>query len=199
MSTSYVVTTNAGKEFEKPQSGTYHGVLADIVDLGQVTTSFQGVTKVQEMFRFIWVLNVNGKDGQPLSVTQRFGKNLHEKSNLYKSVKQIIGGAPPATIDLSKLIGVTRQLFILTETNPQGTFANVQGIAPAAAGVTVQVPQGFVRDQNKPVAEQARNKQKRAPQGQAAPQPQQANNPYQTQPTPAPAPAASGYEPDIAF
>lgn len=157
-------TTKAGKDFEKPDSGMYHGVLADVVDLGDVPTTFQGITKVQPMVRFVWILNKNGKDGKPLSVTQRFGVNLHEKSNLYKSVKQILSAAPPLTLDAESLVGSVRKLFIqreITENGNQKTdFANVLGISPADPGVTVPVPADFVRDRNKPVAEQAKNKKK---------------------------------------
>ena len=163
---SFQFTTKAGKTFEKPQTGQYHGVLADIVDLGEVPTTFNGVTKIQPMTRFIWVLNVNGTDGKPLSVTQRFNNNLHEKSNLYKSVKQILNAAPPLTLDPETLIGSTRKLFIQREITGEGQqqkdYANILGISPADPGVVVPVPTDFVRDKNKPVAEQAKNKKKAA-------------------------------------
>jgi hypothetical protein len=181
---SLVVTTNNGKQFEKPNSGMFHGILADIVELGPITTSFNGQSKTQEMVRFVWFLNINGTDGKQLSVTARYGVNLHEKSNLYKAVKQIIGGAPSLTFDLATLIGSVRQLFIVrdiqTDSNGQVVkdFANIQGVAPAQPGVTVGVPSDFVRDINKSVADQARNKKKQqftqAPQRQNAAAPQAA-------------------------
>jgi len=155
---STVVTTRAGKVFEKPESGIYQGVLADVVDLGMVTTTYKGVTKTQPMIRIIWYLNANGKDGKALSVAQKFNANLHEKSNLYKSVKQILGGAPPPTYDLDKLIGQVRTLFIVrdTELAADGVtvvkdFANVQGITPAQAGVPVpSIPADFIRSKDRP-------------------------------------------------
>lgn len=174
---SFQFTTKAGKTFEKPQTGQYLGVLADIVDLGEVATTFNGVTKIQPMTRFIWVLNANGTDGKPLSVTQRFNNNLHEKSNLYKSVKQILNAAPPLTLDPETLIGSVRNLFIQREITGEGQqqkdFANVLGISPAAPGATVTLPADFVRDKNKPVADQARNKKKAAPAQQPAVKPAQ--------------------------
>jgi hypothetical protein len=164
---SFQFTTKAGKTFEKPQTGQYLGLLADIVDLGEVATTFNGVTKTQPMTRFIWVLNANGTDGKPLSVTQRFNNNLHEKSNLYKTVKQILNAAPPLTLDPETLIGSVRNLFIQREITGEGQqqkdFANVLGISPAAPGATVALPADFVRDKNKPVADQARNKKKGTP------------------------------------
>jgi hypothetical protein len=151
---SIVVTAREGRIFEKPENGIFHGVLADVVDLGMVTTVYQGKTKVQPMVRFIWVLNVNGKDGKPLSVAQRFNANLHEKSNLLKTLKQILNAPPPIPCDLEKLIGVTRQLLIVRGESGEGDkkqiFANVQGIAPAAPGVVVPIPADFVRTKDRP-------------------------------------------------
>lgn len=142
-----VIGANNGKQFEKPDSGMFHGVLADIVDLGIVKTIYKGVEKEQPMVRFIWILNVNGKDGKPLSVVQRFNANLHEKSNLYKAVKQILNAAPPVPFDVENLIGQTRQLFITRNKSEDGSkdYANVMGILPAQPGVVVQIPSDFVR------------------------------------------------------
>jgi len=163
---SLLATTNNGKTFEKANSGMYHGILADIQDLGPVTTVYNRQSKTQEMVRFIWVLNATGADGQPLTVAQKLGKNLHEKSNLYKTVKQILNSPPPLQLDLETLVGQTRQLLVVRETS--GTintadykdFSNVQGIVPAQANVTVAIPADFIRDKNKPVDQQIRNKKK---------------------------------------
>jgi hypothetical protein len=157
-------TTKGGAEFEKPPTGMFHGVLADIVDLGDVTTVYNGQSKTQPMVRFVWVLDTVGKDGKPLSVTARFNNNLHEKSNLYKTVKQILNAAPPLTLNPETLIGQTRKLFIQRETTGEGQqrkdFANILGISPGDAGVSVAIPVGYVRDKNKPVDQQAKNKKK---------------------------------------
>src|ERR1700676_1687564 len=188
-------TTKEGKDFEKPQTGMYHGVLADIVDLGLVTTTYNGQTKTQPMVRFVWVLNQNGQDGKPLSVTGRFNNNLHEKSNLYKSVKQILNAAPPLTLNPESLIGQVRKLFIQRTTEGEGQqkkdFANILGISPADAGVTLTIPSDYVRDKNKPVDQQAKNKKKNPAFNQAP----QAQQPQQT----APAQPAQSQGADIAF
>jgi hypothetical protein len=160
-------TTKGGANFEKPNTGMYHGVLADVVDLGEITTVYNGQPKTQPMVRFVWILNSNGQNGKPLSITGRFNNNLHEKSNLYKSVKQILNAAPPLTLNPESLIGQTRKLFIQRETTGEGQqkkdFANILGISPADAGVTVAIPADYVRDKNKPVDQQAKNKKKTAP------------------------------------
>jgi hypothetical protein len=201
---SLLATTNNGKTFQKPEGGIYHGVLADIADLGEVTTAYQGKVKTQEKVRFVWILNVNDKDGAPLSVTQSLGKNLHEKSKLYKSVKQILNAAPPLELDLERLVGQTRQLLITrTTTGNPGTegftdYANVDGIAPAQPGIVVAIPLDFVRDKNKPLAEQAKTKQQAKRGGQAQQPAQQAQRPAQFQQLPVFGQPPAG-QPDIAF
>jgi hypothetical protein len=184
--TELMFTTKIGANFEKPNTGMYHGVLADVVDLGDVTTIYQGLAKVQPMVRFVWVLDKNGTDGKPLSVTGRFNNNLHEKSNLYKTVKQILNAAPPTTLNPETLIGQTRKLFIQREITGEGQqkkdFANILGISPADPGVTVKIPVDYVRDKNRPVAEQAKFKKK------TVFVPQQNSAPQGTTPIPAPAP-----------
>jgi hypothetical protein len=174
----FVFSTKTGTDFEKPATGIYHGILADIVDLGMVTTIFQNVPKTQRMSRFIWVLDQNGKDGKPLSVTARYGVNLHEKSNLYKTVKQILGQVP-LNLNPESLIGSVRKLLVQQEEVGVGdqkkVYANIIGISPAEQGKTMAVPSDFVRDKNKPADQQAKNKKPKGPQAQqAAPQTQAA-------------------------
>ncbi|VVB52906.1 Uncharacterised protein [uncultured archaeon] len=182
---TFQFTTRSGKEFEKPESGQYLAILADIVDLGIIKTSYNNVEKSQPMTRFVWLLEVNGKDGKPLQVQARYNNNLYsakgKESNLYKAIKQILGTAPPVTLDPETLIGSVRKLFVIREVSEKGDFANIMGITPAEAGKTVAIPTDFVRDKNKPVEQQAKNKKPFVP-GQ---QGQQAAAPAQTAPAPA--------------
>lgn len=161
-------TTKGGANFEKPNTGMYHGILVDIEDLGEVTTVYNNQPKIQPMVRFVWFLNANGKDGKQLRINARFNNNLHEKSNLYKTVKQILNAAPPVTLNPETLIGVVRKLFIQREVDEAAKkdFANILGISPADPGVTVSVPADFVRDKNKPAAQQAKFRKKNQPQPQ---------------------------------
>jgi hypothetical protein len=150
------------KEYEKPESGLFHGVLADIVDLGEVTTTYNGQVKKYPAVRFIWILNVNGKDGKPLSVSKRYNvANFHEKSNIYKDLKMILGTAPEQTRDIDTYIGLTRKLWINREKSPDGSkdFANIAGFLPVDPGVMVSIPADFIRTKFRP-------QQTAGPQGQ---------------------------------
>jgi hypothetical protein len=154
----------SNKEYEKPETGMYHGILADIVDLGNVTTQFKGEVKVQHMVRYVWVLNVLGKDkerfpetfGKQLTAQQRFNLSLHEKANMYKTVKQILNAPPPVQdgveFDIELLLGSVRKIFILQEPSEDGKkmYANVQGISAADKGVVVTLPAGFQRAKDRP-------------------------------------------------
>lgn len=136
------------KTYEKPDSGLFHGVLADIVDLGPVTTSFQGQTKTYPAVRFVWILSVNGKDGKPLSVSKRYNvSNFHEKSNIYKDLKMILSAPPELTRDIETYIGLVRKIWINREKSADGTkdYANIAGFLPADPGVVFPVPADFVR------------------------------------------------------
>jgi len=151
------------KTYEKPDSGLYHGVLADIVDLGLVTTTFKGQTRTIPMVRFVWILDKNGKDGKPLQASQRFNiSSYHPESNVFKAMKQILGAAPDVNQDLDVVLGVTRLLMIQRETSPDGTkdFANIMGILPPNPPSTVvPIPADFIRDKNRPETERAKNRQ----------------------------------------
>lgn len=146
-----MMVTNTAKVFEKPESGIFHGILADIVELKDVKTVYKGVEKVQDCVRFIWILDKNGKDGKPLSVAQRYTKVLHENSNLYKAVKQIKDTAPPIPYDIELLLGTIKKLVIIRDTKEGGKdYANINGYLPPDKGVQVAVPADFVRSKDRP-------------------------------------------------
>lgn len=172
------------KTFEKPESGVYHAVLADIVDLGLVTTTFKGVQQTKPMVRFVWILGgptnppnlkTSDSEGKPLIASKRYNiSSYHENSNLYKDMKQILGVIPDVKADIDGAIGIVRQLVIQRDKSADNTkdFANIMGYFPAQPGVSISVPTGFVKDRNKPVAEQAKFRSKVAAPQQQQPKPQ---------------------------
>ena len=180
----------AAKEFEKPEAGPHLGVIIDVVDLGVITTVFNGQPKTYPAIRFIWALGTVGKDGKPLQV---WGKKLnasswHENGNLYKTVKQIIGAPPLPTFDPESLIGQVRQLFISREKSVDGTkdYVNIVGIAPAQPGVNLPVPADYVRVKFRPKVQAGPQGQPvqtyQQPPTQYVPQPQTQAQPQSQQP-----------------
>ena len=148
----------AVKVYEKPGSGQYHAVLADIEDLGMVTSTYEGKPKTFKAVRFIWILDTNNKEGQPFQVRTRFNvTSLHEKSNIYKALKMILSAPPAPNFEIDSLIGQTRFLWLQKEVKPDGKeFANIMGYLPAqvnpATGqpVVVPVPADFVQARFRP-------------------------------------------------
>jgi len=150
------------KDFEKPATGMYHAVLADIVDIGDVPNTYKGVTKIQPMLYFVWILDAKDKEGRQFQIRERFNNSLTERSNLYKRLKQILNQAPSVDINPETLIGQTRKLFIQLDVVGEGTqqkkYTNVIGVSAADAGIAVSIPSDFVRDKLKPATEQAKTK-----------------------------------------
>ena len=176
------------KEYEKPESGLHNAILADIVELGNVTTVYQGQTKTFPAARFVWILATLGKDGKPLQVSKRYNvSNFHEKSNVYKDLKMILGAPPNPAADIDNYIGTVRKLWINREKSADGTkdFANIQGYLPYEAGSPLPIiPADFVRDKFRP-------KTQAGPQGQSV-------QTYQQPPAQAPQQAVAQYAPQPA-
>jgi hypothetical protein len=110
---------------------------------------------------------------------------MHEKSNIYKALKQILGAPPAQNFDIESLIGQTRFLWVQKEVKPDGKeFSNVMGYLPAqknpATGqpVVVPIPADFIRAKFRP---QTVTQQSGQP-VQTYQQPQQQAQTFQQQP-----------------
>lgn len=143
------------KVYEKPDSGSFVGVIADVVDLGPIPTKFGIKNKV----RIVWVLGksdgsgyANDSEGNPFRVMSSVNATMNEKSDLFKLVRSILGAAPPVPYESEGLIGKSNLLFIVKEEDPQkkGTFyANVKGILPLGNIPALAIPANFVRNKDK--------------------------------------------------
>lgn len=144
------------KIYEKPDSGSFVGVIADIVDLGPVGTKFGIKNKV----RVVWVLGkadgsgyANDSEGNPFRVMSSVNATMNEKSDLFKLVRSVLGAAPPVPYDVELLIGKSNMLFVVREadaTDPKKEYANVKGIVALPANVpALAIPATFVRNKDK--------------------------------------------------
>lgn len=134
-------------KYEQPDSGIFIGVVADVVELYGVKTKFGEKNKI----RIVWILDKNDKQGKPYRVVFQKNASMHEKSDLYKAVRAILGENPPVKFDTETLIGRANQLFIMKESDPSGKeFANVKGINALPAGTAIpKIPADFVRAKDK--------------------------------------------------
>ena len=163
------------KIYERPDSGSFVGVIADIVDLGPKQTQWGIKSKI----RIVWVLGkadgsgyANDSEGNPYRVMSSFNATMNDGGDLFKTVRQILGAAPPVPYDVEQLIGQSRLLFVVKEEDAKkpGTFyANIKGYLPLGNIPALKIPTNFVRrkDQDRRTASAGASQQASAQQGQA--------------------------------
>lgn len=138
------------KEFEKPKSGLYRGVLADIVDLGPVAKVFKGVQKVVPMVRLVWLLNSKDKEGNFFRVMREVTATMSEKSNLFGLVREITGAVPKVPYELENIIGRNNELVISLDTAANGKqYANVKAILAPQTTEVFTIPANFTRSKDR--------------------------------------------------
>jgi len=132
-----------GGNWEKPDSGDYIGIIADVVELFGVKTSYGEKNKI----RIVWVLDKLDSTGKPLRAMRQVNAVLTEKSDFYKLVTSILGQAPPVRgFDTESLMLRANRLFILKEKTGDKEFSNVKGVMPLPPGIAVpKIPADFVR------------------------------------------------------
>jgi hypothetical protein len=137
--------------YEQPDSGIFIGTVADVVELYGIKTKFGDKNKV----RIVWILDKNNSQGKPYHAVLQKNATMHEKGDLFKAVRAILGTNPPITQNTEQLasliIGKANQLFIMKEKNEQGKeFSNIKGINALPPGAVVPaIPADFVRAKDK--------------------------------------------------
>lgn len=129
-----MVEAKSTKTFELPKAGVSRAVLAEIRDLGMVTTVFEGKSKTTPKVLFRWQLAELDKEGQPKRVYERFTRSLHQKAALRTRIKEMFSKEPPQTLDLEKIIGTTVDLVLVHNTKGDNTYANIKAVIPIAPG-----------------------------------------------------------------
>ena len=157
----------SGKKFEKPAPGNYTGTVIDIVTLPNVSSTFNGVTTIQNKIRVVWTIGpaYQGqvyltKENKPFEVIGTYNAKLIDKpkkSKLYELLEQMLQQAPPLVKNDEELerlmLGRSNQLFLVANANPSDPtdpYINIAGVTPLAPGqVAPPVPAGFVRFRNR--------------------------------------------------
>lgn len=143
------LTNQPTKQYELAQEGQYDVVLADVTDLGMVTSTFNGETKTQRKVMLTWLAVETDSEGNPFRFFKRYTASLHEKSNLHAAIKKMTGVAPTEGFELDDLIGVNSKLDITHQINPQTkrTYTVVDAIMRLKTK-NLEVPADFVRKQD---------------------------------------------------
>jgi hypothetical protein len=138
--------TGPKKEYPVAPEGIALIVLADVEDLGIQPNEFYGPRKE---YRLSWIVNEKDPEGNFFIISRKYTASLHEKSNLYADVKDILGSVPPVPYDLENLIGRVN-LGVIKRTAGTGknegrTFANIKAFLTPNTGNTFAIPADFVR------------------------------------------------------
>jgi len=134
------------KEFEHPEDGQYIGVIADVIDLGEVETGFG----IKPRVRIVYLLDANDSEGNPFRVVSTYTASLHEKANLRKALKSILGADVSGQFDLEELLGINNQLVVTTTEKDDKVYTNIVAILKAPKGSPrLAIPDDFVRQSEK--------------------------------------------------
>lgn len=155
-----MLISSSYKEFEKPKSGLYRAVLADIIDLGPVKKVFKGTEKVVPMLRIVWILNSKDTEGNYFRVMKEYTASLSDKANLFGAIREITLSVPTIPFEMETLIGRNSELVVSLDKATTGKnvgkfFANVKAILAPQDNATLKatdvfmVPADFVRRKDK--------------------------------------------------
>lgn len=138
--TMLTVSAESSGAFEMCPAGPVAARCNRLVDLGTQQSEYQGETKSQRKLLISWELAETRADGDPFTISRRFGLSLHEKSAL-RSFLQAWRGRPftdeeLAGFDLRKLLNAPCLLNI-THTNRNGKdYANIASVTPLPKGMS---------------------------------------------------------------
>lgn len=162
--------SGSNKVYEQPKATggvIYRAVLADVIDLGLV----EGMYGIKPRVRFIWILDAKDSEGNYFRVQKSYNAVLHEKSNLYADVRDMLGAAPSIPYELDNLLGRNNNLLLTDAKKKDGTpCVNVKAILAAPAGSDFKVPADFVRNKDRAKTQQS-NTQAARPANTAPAQP----------------------------
>lgn len=131
------------RQFPQSSDGLHHGLLIDVVDIGEQVSSWGTKHKI----KLVFAIEEKDSEGNPILVSDFCALSLHEKAKLYAAVAALTGAEPPAELDIESLIG--KRCCLLTEQNTSAdgfTYANVKHYAKSTgASPKLVVPDGFVR------------------------------------------------------
>jgi len=150
-----VKVDGSNKEFELVEDLLQPGVLADVVDKGEVENTFKPGTKVHKAY-FVWIVVEEDSDGNNKRVFQSFTVSMNPKATLRKLYKSLTGKTDEEidamdNVDLEALIGTKRMLVMSKEDGDNGKpYVKITATMPLKRGQTApDIPADFVRKQDK--------------------------------------------------
>lgn len=145
------IIAKASPSFIPAPEGQFAAVCADVVDLGMITTEWNGSKRTAHKIRVVFLIEEFTDDNRPFTVSQLFTLSLSEKANLRKFLESWRGKAfTPAELsdgfDVEKLIGANAVVQVVHATKGDKVYANIQTIMKPMKGMNaVAIPQDYVR------------------------------------------------------
>lgn len=138
-----------GQTFTPAPAGVHQAVCVDVVDLGMLDVTWQGVKKTQHKVNVAWQIAEDRDDGKPYLVFKRYTLSLSEKANLRKDLESWRGRKftddERKGFDVERLIGVNCLLNVTHNHVGDKTYANIVSIMPLAKGMATIQAREFVR------------------------------------------------------
>lgn len=147
-----IIVKDNKKEYTPAPEGLHQAVCIDVVELGLVTTNWQGKSYTSRKSEIRWVIEeVDPKTGKQHMLLRRFTESLSKKSALRPFLESWRGrkftDEELKGFDIEKLVGANCQLQVIHNLSNDGdTYANVQAVVPMHKNAArMAVPPDYVR------------------------------------------------------
>lgn len=136
------VPASSGEGYKQPTklNTPQQSVLAWVYNIGEQKKNYNGEQKIQTQVMFGWELNEEVEPGVPFLHTERFNFIWSDRSNLTKSVSQLLGRSfskeeLEKPFSLGTLIGVNALLTLTANTVGDRTYINTSVRSPLIEGM----------------------------------------------------------------
>jgi hypothetical protein len=140
--------------FVPAPEGVYVAVCADVIDLGEVETTWKGKTGSAWKIRVVWEIEQEMEDGKRFAVFQRYTNTTHMKGRVWKDMASIFGRTflqeEREGFDFECLIGKCCMIQILhSEPDFEGkVYANISSMMPLPKGADPLVIRDYEREKS---------------------------------------------------
>jgi hypothetical protein len=142
-----------GSSFTPCPAGPHSSVLVDVIDLGLITSVYEGKSKTAHKVRLVWQVAERKEDGAPYQVSKQYTASLHEKSSLRKDLDawrgQPFTKEQAAGFDLEVLLGKPCLLNVQHVERAGSTYANVTSLMRLPKGMAAISPVAYVRKKDR--------------------------------------------------
>ena len=130
---SLTLTNTPGSDFKPHPEGIFHAVCVDVMDLGLMETSFQGVKRLQPKIKIVFETEALTEKAVRCTVSRSVTASLNPKATLAQMLSKWRGRpiGEGETVPLEKLVGACCTLVISHQKSADGTktYANIDAIS----------------------------------------------------------------------